>query len=266
MTTASTALVLLLALAGCPADDTASAEGDFVFATEPDARLALATVDLPYLIAFTITPTADTPTTCPVTTRVPGGWRSEGGCTDAAGTTYEGSVAVQQNPSGDGVAYTFDYDRFGATAASWSLHVDGRITASARPSDCGFAGPSPLETDGLHVTIGGQAVEGFGGFFPGDGQTTSLTFDHYRFAWDLKCDPATVTAHGTIGVDGRGSFALDATRAEVDGCSERDALAGTATFQGSNLLELEYDGASTCDACVPYQSDDGMASGRLCWN
>ena len=137
------------------------------------------------------------------------------------------------------------------------------MTATIAGSICGYPGPSPLDADGLRISLAGTGIQGFGGFFPGAGKAVDLTFWGYRMAWDLQCSPSTLTAHGEVVVKGRGRFALQSSRQEGGSCSH-DPARGTSVFTGANGVSFAYDGASPCDACVPYTSDAGL-TGALCW-
>jgi hypothetical protein len=260
---ASFVLVAASLLAGCPSDS--ARVYDFSFASDQDARTALASVDLPYLVAFALTPHPDVPAACPSTTRTSSGWSSTGGCTDDQGVTWEGTVTVRERASSGGVDYVFEYSAFGSTATTHSTIVDGTITARIAPSTCGFPGPSPLEADRLVITVGGELVEGFGGFFPGAGETATLTFEHYRFTWDRVCDPWSLTARGDVTVDDRGTFAIESDITGHSRCEQRDDRTGRSRFRGRNELVIEYDGDERCDGCLPFATDDSATSGTLCW-
>lgn len=256
-------LVVAALLAGCPADTRTAY--DFHFTAEQDARVALGTVDLPYLLAFALTPHPDVPVSCPTTTRTSTGWTAIGGCTDDSGVAWEGTVTVRQRERASGVEYVFEYTAFGSIASTYAVVVDGTIEATLSPSTCGFPGPSPLETDGLVVTVAGDLVEGFGGYFPGAGEMMTLTFERYRFAWDLACDPWSLSTRGDVTVDGRRTFAIDSTVTSDNSCDQRDASSGRSVFRGGNELVIAHDGAEICDDCLPFATDDAAMSGTLCW-
>ncbi|MBK7857902.1 MAG: hypothetical protein IPJ65_04600 [Archangiaceae bacterium] len=237
----------------------------FVFANRDDVRLALGAIDLPYFAAFTATPNPDFGVTCPVSTRTSFGWTSQGGCTDAQGTTWSGSVVVHQTASAMGALYTFDYAAFSGDGGTWGVTLDGTIVATVVASSCGLPGPQPLEANGLHAVVSGDAVQGFGGFFPGAGRSVELSYVQHRYAWDGVCAPAlaTLTARGEVELGGRGRVAFDMTRGDDSSC-RHDPTSGSIAFTGANTATLTYDGATACDGCLPWQAAGGL-TGTLCW-
>jgi hypothetical protein len=248
-------LLVLLGVSGCPSSESTTS-GDAVFVTQDDVRDAYGLIDLPYFIAFGLTPNADIPQTCPRVTRTADGWSATGDCTDAmTGSRYEGEVRVIQRASSNGVSYTFNYVGFAVRSARWSTVIDGQIRAKVQPSDCGFPGPSPLEADGLRVTIEGDAIEGKAGWFPGAGRSLEATFSRFSYGWDLACEPATLSAHGTVALAGTGTFSLDLSRVEGRACAG-EPLRGSATFVGANVATLRFDGESSCDRCWPLTIDE----------
>lgn len=267
-------IVIAGLLAGCPGGDDGGATssdagrddagGTLVLTEERDVRIALGSADLPYMIGLGMTPMPNTGP-CPVTTKSAGGWVSEGGCTDNLERRFEGRVEVEQTKVAAGVAYVFRYDGFAMTAANFSVVVDGTISATVAQSDCGYPGPSPLETDDLRVTATGQVVEGFGGYFPGDGEPVTLSFTDYTLSWDLKCAPGTITASGRVEVVGRGDYTFDMAHAGVETCEARDSLEGSLVINAADKVTVSYDGASACDGCLLYASNDSSLTGSLCW-
>jgi hypothetical protein len=259
---AGVALPILVGLSGCPSSASATS-GDAVFVTQDDVRDAYGLIDLPYFIAFGLTPKPEMPQTCPRVTRTADGWFATGDCTDATtGSSYEGEVRVTQRASSNGISYTFKYVGFAARSARWSTVIDGQIRADIQPSDCGFPGPAPLEADGLRVTVEGDAIEGKAGWFPGAGRSLEATFSSFSYGWDLACEPATLSAHGMVALAGKGTFSLDLSRVEGRAC-QGEPLSGSATFVGANVATLRFDGESRCDRCWPLNIDE-VPGGDLC--
>lgn len=258
-------VVCLAFLTGCP-DPTSAPAADAHFTSEHDVWRAFASVDLPYLIAFSATPDPRLPHACPSATKqghdeylVRGD-----GCTNENGIQFDGLVAISIRSSSAGVVMQFRYSEFVVLTPTSSVTVDGVIDAEMRASDCGYPGPAPLKTSGLSITAFGAGLETFGGYFPGAGQTAILRYHDYEYGWDLRCSPATIETHGTIELDGLGAFAVQAHRQDGTACG-READSGTTELVGRNTVVLEQAGSSACDDCVDYRIDGG-AAGTLCWS
>ena len=178
-----------------------------------------------------------------------------GDCTASDGTNWTGQYTMTAVETVDSADVTLVYLGWGTTDGASSHAVDGTLKMTGIVDGVGDVYVNHMETEGYVLTLVA-------------GETSVLTYDSYsldgeKLTETLLGEPGTLTVAGNVEVAGLGSYAIAADYEVTRECTEEFPSGGTATFTGSNVLTLALDGATDCDGCFPWSTDDG-ASGEFC--
>lgn len=188
-----------------------------------------------------------------MTDRGDGHWTLVGDCTDTSGYEFQGLVEFE-GLSADwpwfGVPYSATWTRFG-----WYHSDAGTVLLDGTQSGTGTNGldalDSPLSISGTvmgedyRVVFAEHSLVGFAGLVSGT-------------------DPWSVAGSGEVDL-GATAFKLtiESSGAYAEGCTAEPG-SGQAILTGpADAATLAFDGAATCDGCIPYATASG-ASGSVC--
>ncbi|GDX82122.1 hypothetical protein LBMAG42_39330 [Deltaproteobacteria bacterium] len=191
---------------------------------------------------------------CPaLTDRGDGQWTMVGDCTDSNGYEFTGIVefeGISTDWPWFGAAYSATWSTFG-----WYQGDAGTVLLSGTQTGTGSDRldllDSPLSITGsvmgedYHVVFAQHTMVGFAGMVSGS-------------------DPWSVIGVGDVDL-GATTFNLTITSegAYADGCSAEPG-SGEAVLTGpADAAMLSFDGAATCDGCIPYTTASG-ATGTVC--
>jgi hypothetical protein len=182
---------------------------------------------------------ADDPTACPRLATQGAVTTVTGGCTDAEGVRFDGSIRIDNLPGFFEENPAFDPSRPSRVTADDFRVRDGDQTTS-------IDGSVELDWSTSVATI--DLTIGFGGITT----TSQLVLREDRLA-----DTSTADAGSSISVSGLGS-------AEVSGTWSLggDFPEGAMTLRGADTIVFDI-GGTTADGCIPYRISSG-ATGQLC--
>lgn len=191
---------------------------------------------------------------CPaLSDRGDGHWTMAGDCTDANGYEFSGLVEFE--------GISADWPWFGApysatwTGFGWYHNDGGTVVLTGTQTGSGTDGLDALESP---LTITGTVM----------GEEYRVAFSAHStvgFAGLVSgTDAWTVAGAGEVDLGGTAfNLTIAAEGAYADGCTSEPG-AGEAILTGpADAAALTFDGAATCDGCIPYTTESG-ASGSVC--
>ena len=209
--------------------------------TDADAALVWADTQAPgswasIVAAYAVLSDAD----CPSVTTDAGTTMVVGGCYVGT-TTYDGAIAITLD--GDGRPASWAFDGWATTNGQIGQKLDGTQTLDGATLTSAFD-LDAFQADDL-ATFDGYVVD-----------------DEPAFAAWLDHEPATWHATGGLAQPGKDTWSVDVTVEHAGTCSS-EPDAGTATYTSAEGdLTLTFDGATSCDACIPWVRGD--LSGFAC--
>lgn len=166
-----------------------------------------------------------------------GQWRIGGDCTDDDGVTWAGTVELLEIEAGRKVTFT-DWSRADGDGVRV---LDGEIVL---PADDG------LVADLTERDADGALVRAWSRYAVRTWTAAEIAVDGGAAAYDLD---GSLTAGDAL-------YTVHAEITESGACaSEPDA--GTLAFTGFDTLTFTFDGATACDACLPFADRAGANQG-----
>ncbi|MEL6342636.1 MAG: hypothetical protein AAFV53_05860 [Myxococcota bacterium] len=179
------------------------------------------------------------------------------GCTDNNGYVWTGSRTMAFEESSETEAeLILMYDNLSAQSETDGIALDGEMRLLATGPDLDEGLWSGTEATGLTITTTDST-----GSFP-------LYYREYALSGDvgsmlLEGGAGELTVSGQVEVVGLGYAGLSGSISSTGSCPREFADSGTLVLTGGNVTTYTFDGAKSCDGCIPFSTDDGL-EGEFC--